>query len=129
MTTYVQTADASDIAPSWPLTSIFDVDMVEGATGAGDFTNSIPATSTRSASFITVANKPNSDAFEDGGTQTVELNVNMGDADFRGKCRMVRVSSTGTILGAKGAFTGVQTLVAGTFTFSPLSPTWTGTET
>lgn len=128
MVTYVETADNSDITPTWPSTSLFDKDMVEGATGSDNFSVSIPASSIRSASFITIANKPNSDAFEDGGTQTVELDVNMGDTDFRGRCRMVRLDSSGNILGVKGAFTSVQTLTPGTFTFLPVSPTWTGTK-
>jgi len=127
MVTYVQTADASDIAPSWPSTSLFDNDMIEGATGNGNFSISVPASTTRAGAFITVANKPNNNAFEDGGTQTVELDVMMGDADVTGKCRCVRVDSGGTILGVKGSFTSTQVMDVSR-TFSPVSPTWTGVE-
>lgn len=123
MTVYVETADNSNITPTWPNTSVFDKDMVEGATGGGNFTVTIPSSATRSASWITIANKPNTDAAEDGGTQTVEVDLNMGDVDITGRCRIVRVDTNGNIE-ESGAFTGTQVMTAGTKTFSPVSPTW-----
>lgn len=124
MATYVETADDSDLAPSWPNTSIFDKDMIEGASGNGNFTVSVPASTTRSASWITVAGKPNNDDWSpDSTSQTVEINLNMGDVDVTGRCRIVRLSSTGTIL-QSGAFTGTQVMDVSR-TFSPVSPVWT----
>ena len=125
MPTYVLTADDSDITPSWPNTSVFDKDMVEGAGGGGNLQASIPASSIRSASFITVANKPNSDAFEDGGTQTAELRVGgNGNMNLRARCRIVMLTLTGFILQSV-SFTDFQTCTANTsFSFSPVAPTW-----
>jgi len=122
MPTYVQTADASDLAPSWANTSVFDTDMVTGATGGGNINVTIDASATRSASFITVSGKPNTDAAEDGGTQTVEIDLSMGDPDFTMKCRIVRLDSSGNIE-ESGSFTGTQVMDASR-TFSPVSPTW-----
>ena len=125
MTTYVATADNSNITPSWANTSVFDKDMIEGATGGGNFTVTIPASSTRSASWITVVGKPNNDDWSpDGTTQTVEIDLNMGDSDVTGDCRIVRLQNDGTIV-ESGNFVGTQVMSAGTKTFSPVSPTWT----
>lgn len=126
MVTYVQTADDSDLTPSWGNTSIFDKDMVEGASGGGNFTVSVPASTTRSAAWITQANEPNNDTWENGGTQTVEIDLNMGDADVTGRCRIVRLDSSGTVL-QSGVFTGTQVMDVSR-TFSPVAPTWTGGE-
>jgi len=124
MTTYVETADASDLAPSWANTSVFDNDMIEGASGGGNFSAVIPAGATRSASFITVAGVPNNDDWTpDSTTQTVEIDLMMGDADITGDCRIVRLSSTGTIL-QSGSFVGTQVMDVSR-TFSPVSPVWT----
>jgi len=127
MATWIETADDSDLTPSWPSASVFDKDMIEGASGAGNFTFSIPASATRSAAFITIAGVPNNNAFEDGGTFTVEIDMNCGDADVDARCRCVRLDASGNILGVKGAFTGFQTMAADR-TFSPVAPTWTGVE-
>ena len=128
MPTYIQKDTASDISPSWPNATQFDVDMSAGTGGTGGNNISLNASEIKSASFITVANKPNSDAFEDGGTQTVEVSPSSAAMTIRIRCRMARLSSTGVILGVKGAFTGFQIVTAGDMTFSPVSPTWTGTE-
>lgn len=124
MVTYVQTADNSDITPTWPNTSLWDKDMVEGATGNGNFSISVPGSSSRSGSWITIANKPNNDDWSpDSTSQTVEIDLMMGDADVDGKCRIVRLSSTGTII-EFGVFTAPQVMDISR-TFSPVSPVWT----
>lgn len=124
MTTYVETADVSDLAPSWANTSLWDNDMVEGASGGGNFSVSVPGSSTRSGSFITVAAKPNNDDWSpDSTSQTVETDLMMGSVDVTGRCRIVRLSPTGTIL-QSGAFTGTQVMDISR-TFSPVSPVWT----
>lgn len=126
MPTYVQTADNSDLTPTWANTSVFDKDMSTGASGNGNFTFTVPASSTRSSAFITLSGIPDSDGWENGGTQTVEIDVNMGDADVTCRCRIVRLNSTGTIL-QSGSFTSTQVMSASR-TFSPVAPTWTGGE-
>lgn len=126
MVTYIESDSNSDLSPSWANTTYFDLEMFDdgGETG-GIFTGSIPASSLRSASFITVAGNPNNDNWEDGGTQTAELNISKGSMNLRGRCRIVRLSSTGTIL-QSGSFTGFQTLDTGAqLTFSPVAPTFT----
>jgi len=127
MATYIYTLDVSDLAPSWPQTTLFDYDMFTGASGAGSTNDSIPGSVLRSASFITLAGVPNNNDFENGGTITIRLDVSMGDPDFRGRCRCVRLDSSGNILGVKGAFTGLQ-VIDQDRTFTPVSPTWTGVE-
>lgn len=125
MPTYIAVDVNSDLSPSWANTTLFDVDMDGSGTGTRNF--SIPSSTSRSASYITLANIPNSDQWEDAGSQTVELDVNSGNMDIRGRCRIVRLSSTGTIL-ESGIFTGFQTLTSGQFSFSPVAPTWSTSE-
>jgi len=127
MVTYVQKDINSDISPSWPNTTEFDLEMSAGLGIDSSIQFTIAASTVISASFITLANKPNNGAFQDGGTQTVEIEVQTAAMNIRMRCRMVKLDSSGTIIGVKGAFTGFQTLQADR-TFSPVSPTWTGTE-
>ena len=127
MVTWICTADDSDLSPSWPNTTTFDKDMVEGASGNGNFTISVGAGLTLSASWITLSGVPNNNAFESGGTFTVEIDMNCGDADITGKCRCVRLDSSGNILGVRGAFTSTQVMDADR-TFSPVAPTWSGVQ-
>lgn len=124
MPTYIETADNSDLSPSWANTTLFNFDMFTGASGGGNTNNTISGGATVSAAFITLAAIPNSDAWESGGTQTVELEVSMGDPDFDCQVRIVRLSDVGVIL-QSGALTAIQTLDQDRI-FSPVAPTWTG---
>lgn len=124
MVTYVERDSNSDLTPAWPNTSLFDKEMIEGAIAVSSFTPNFPVNSTRSGAFISIANKPNNDAMEDGGTQTVEFQVvSGGSMNVSGKCRIVRLDAAGNIE-ESGAFTSTQTLTNGSKTFSPVSPTW-----
>ncbi len=122
MPTYESSNVASDLAPSWPNASLFDNRMsTTESTATQAF--SVPAGTTRSASFITGAGVPNSDAWENGGTQTVGVDISSGDMDVTARCRIVRLDSSGNIQ-ESGAFTATQTMQADR-TYSPVSPTWT----
>lgn len=122
MVTYVQRDSNSDLTPSWSNTSVFDKEMIEGTGGGSSFTFVMDSLATRSAAFISIANKPNNDAMQDGGTQTVELEAIAGGMNITARCRIVRLDAAGNIE-ESGAFTGTQTLQADR-TFSPVSPTW-----
>lgn len=125
MPTYVEKITASDLSPSWPNTTLFDLEMSVG-TGADTSTPlSGMSGAVESASFISLAGVPNNDSWEDGGTQTVEIEVDTQTADIDIRVRIVRLSSTGTIL-QTGSFTAPQDLNAATRTFSPVAPTWSG---
>lgn len=124
MVNYIQKVTASDLSPAWPNTTLFDNEM---SVGVG--TDTFVALSgmsgvVESASFITPAGVPNNDSWEDGGTQTVEIEVDTASADIDVRVRIVRLNSAGVIQ-ESGAFTGTQTLAA-TRTFSPVAPTWSG---
>jgi len=127
MPTYIVKDSSSDLSPSWPNTTQFDALMSTGTGGTGGNAISLTSLQIKSASYITPANIPNSDTFEDSGIQTIEAVVPAGSMNIRARCRMVRLDASGNILGVKGAFTGFQTLQANRI-FSPVSPVWTGTE-
>ena len=124
MATYIQKVDASDLSLSGG-TATRDL-----TTGTGTDTNftANPANGggTETHFFVTIAGVPNSDAWESGGTQTVEVEVDSGDGDIDCDVRIGRCDSSGTILQV-GSFVGVQDMSA-TRSYSPVAPTWTGGE-
>lgn len=126
MVNYIEKVTASDLSPAWPNTTLFDNVMSVGVGTDTFVTLSGMGGVVESASFITPAGVPNSDAWEDGGTQTVEIEVDTASADIDVRVRIVRLNSAGVIQ-ESGSFTGIQTLAA-TRTFSPVAPTWTGPE-
>lgn len=77
--------------------------------------------------WITESGVPNSDMWEDGGTWTVVLNVSAGNFALRGKCRAVRVSSSGTVL-QTGNWNTQKILTAGTKTYTVVNPSWNNAE-
>lgn len=127
MATYIYKVTSSDLAPSWPNTSAFDIVL---STGTGTDTNinvSLDASEIKSAGCITPSGVPNNDAWNDGGTQTVALNLDTMNMNIRARCRVVMLNSTGTII-ESGSFTAYQTCQANRV-FSPDAPTWsTGPE-
>ena len=128
MVNYESDNTNSDLTPSWPNTSIWDVQIVDdGSENTGGQGANLADGAVVSAGQMTVADNPNNDAWEDGGTQTVEAEISSGSMDLRGRCRITKLSSTGTII-ESGSFTGFQTLQAANLTFSPVAPTWSGTE-
>jgi hypothetical protein len=125
MVTYEQSDEASDLSPSWANTTLFDNQMsTSELTSEVNF--SVPAGTTRSASFITPSGVPNSDDWEDAGSWTVEFDVSAGDMDVTCRVRVVRLNSTGTIL-ESGTYTSTQTFQASR-TFTPSAPTWSSSE-
>jgi len=127
MPTYVMKDINSDLSPAWANTLFSaDIEMSAGV-GIDSFRNaSIPSLAIRSFGIILVNGLPNNDAWEDGGTQTVELEIAGGGMNITGKCRIVKLSSTGVII-ESGAFTPTQTMVNDRI-FSPVAPTWAGAE-
>lgn len=126
MPTYIQKEDASDLSPAWANTTQFDNEISAGVGVDSVVTVSLTPLEIKSASFITIANKPNSDVWEDAGTHTVEIELDSANMNIRAKCRIVRLDSLGVIL-ESGAFTAFQTLQADRI-FNPVSPTWVSAE-
>ena len=128
MVNYIASDTNSDLSPSWTDTTIFDKEMVDdGSETTGSSSDSIADGVTRSAGYISEAGNPNNDAFEDGSTQTVELNVTTGSMDLTGRMRIVKLSSTGTVL-QSGTFGGFKTLNPAVVVLDCLAPTWSSTE-
>lgn len=126
MPTYIQKTDASDLTPTWANTSVFDNEMSTG-TGTDTFIAISEMPGTFSASFITPTGVPNNDSWEDGGTYTVEIEVDTTSSDITMDARVVKLSSTGTIIEG-GSFTGSPLTLSGSGSLSPVAPTWSGSE-
>lgn len=124
MPTYIQKTDASDLSLSGGTATR---DLTTG-TGTDTFFSVSPANGggTETHYFVTVANKPNSDSWEDSGSYTVEVEIDTGDADIDCQVRTGRCNSGGTIL-QTGSFTSTQTMDA-TRSFSVTAPAWTNGE-
>lgn len=124
MTTRIQKTDASDLTLAGGTAT-----RVQSA-GAGVDTsfNSAPANGGGQEThfFVTNAGIPNNDAWEDGGTWTVEVEIDSGNASFTCDVRVGRCDSAGNILQV-GSFIGTQAMDV-TRTFSPVAPTWTNGE-
>ena len=124
MPTYIEKTDASDLTLSGgdatrDLTTGTGTDTavtIGPASGGGQETHF----------WVTVAGVPNSDVWEDGGTQTVEIEIDSGDSSFTGDVRVGRCDSSGTIIQV-GSFVGTQALDV-TRSFSPVAPTWEAEE-
>lgn len=123
MPTYVQKITASDLSLGGSATRV-----ISAGTGSDTFWTANPANGggTETHFYVTEPNIPNSDAWENGGTQTVEVEIDAGDSSITCQVRVGRCDSGGTIL-QTGSFTGTQTMDVSR-TFSPVSPTWTGGE-
>lgn len=127
MPTYVEKDISSDLSPVWANTLLFaDIEMSGGAGVDSSRGASIPSTATRSFGIILISGLPNNDAWEDGGTQTVEIEIDVGHMNIDMRCRIVKLDSAGVII-ESGAFTSFQTAQASRV-FSPVAPTWAGAE-
>lgn len=124
MPTYIQKTGASDLTLSGGTATR---DLTAG-TGTDTIFNTAPANAGGQEThfFLTVAGVPNSDSWENGGTQTVEVEIVVGDGDITCNVRIGRCNSSGTILQV-GSFVGTQVMDQ-TRSFSPVAPTWTGGE-
>jgi len=123
MPTYIQKIDASDLSLGGAATRVLSA-------GTGTDTNfvSSPANGggTLTYFFVTDAGTPNSDSWESGGSHTVEIEIDVGNASYTGQVRVGRCNSGGTIL-QQGSFTATQAMDVSR-TFSPTAPTWTGAQ-
>ena len=124
MPTYIQKTTASDLS----LAGATATREMSSGTGADTSFNSAPANAGGQEThfFVTVPNKPNNDDWEDGGTQTVEIEIDTGDAEMTADVRVGRVNAAGTIIQV-GSFVGTQALDIAR-TFSPVAPTWEAEE-
>ena len=118
MPTYIQKTTNSGLSPF----TKFNKEMSAGTGTDTTLVVSLSGNETVSGGFITVADKPNSDAWEDGGTWTVELQLDVGNHQITARCRCVRLDSAGNIE-ETGSYTGTQTMDADR-SFSPVAPTW-----
>lgn len=123
MATYIQKTDNSDVSPFTEFNKV----LSSGTGTDTGVTVSVGALASSDGGWITPSGTPNSDSWESGGTQTVEIELDSGNMSVDGQVRIVRVNSSGTIL-QSGSYTANQTLFGGPLTFSPVSPTWTGGE-
>jgi hypothetical protein len=122
--TYIEKVDASDLTLSGGDATL---DLTTG-TGTDTAVTADPASGggTQTYFWVAVAGVPNSDDWEDGGTQTVEIEIDSGNGSFTGDVRVGRCDSSGTIIQV-GSFIGTQALDV-TRSFSPLAPTWEAEE-
>lgn len=86
----------------------------------GQVNISIGAMLTEAWGWIVEMGLPNSDAWEDSGSQTVELVLSTTNSNIRARCKVVRISPVGTGLD-EGAFTGFQDCSVNR-TFTPTAP-------
>jgi hypothetical protein len=117
----------SDLSPTWNSTTIDDLDL-DFSPGGTATTRlwSIPLSSTRSLGLIWLNGKPNSDVYPSiGFTQYLNLKIATGNMDLRGRIRIHRLNSTGTIQdsGSFGSWVTLSTDIQA----SCNAPTW-GTE-
>lgn len=127
MPTYIEKTTVSDLAPNWSANpTTFDRLISAGLGPDINIDISLAGDETQDGSWITPDNIPNSVSWEDGGTQTVEIEMDVSNMQITARCRIVRLSPTGTILQG-GVFTNSQNLQTDRI-FSPVSPTWTDSE-
>src|SRR3990167_1657635 len=70
---------------------------------------SVVAAGTNTTCWLTANSIPNNAAWADSRTQTVKLDISVGDMNMRARCKVGRTDGTNTIL-QEGAFTAYQTL-------------------
>jgi hypothetical protein len=119
MPTYIQKTTNSDITPSG---NKFAKEMSAGTGTDTGVLVDLTSSQVISGFFFTPSGKPNSDSWENGGTWTVEIEVDSVSPKIDARVRVQRYNSSGT-LQESGNFTASQTL-NGTVSFSPVAPTW-----
>ena len=124
MTSRIEKIDASD------LTLAGGTATREQSAGAGTDTNYSVAPANGGGQethfFVTDAGVPNNDSWENGGTWSVGVEIDSGNALFTCDVRVGRCDASGNILQV-GSFIGTQAMDV-TRVFSPVAPTWTGGE-
>lgn len=123
MPTYIQKNINSDLTPF----TDFNKEMSVGlGTDTSIVVSGLTSSNPQTLGFITPSGVPNSNGWEDDGTWTVELEIDIGSAQVDAKVRCVRLDVSGTIL-QSGAFTATQALGTSRV-FSPVAPAWTDSE-
>lgn len=126
MPTYIQKAGRSDatgaggqasriLEPGTETASTFNVSIASGGANENYF-------------WVTPQGQINSDAWESGGSITIELRTS-GGSNCRARARVARMNRNGTII-QNGTLTAFQTIgaAAATRTFTATVPTWTSAE-
>ena len=122
MPTYIQKTTNSDLSP-------FAEFNREISTGTGTDTGLVVSLSSSelvTGGFITPAGVPNSDDWEDGGTWTVEVEIDSGSHQVTARARVVRLDDVGTVIQV-GSYTSFQILDDNRI-YSPVAPTWEAEE-
>lgn len=132
MANYIHDSVNAHVTPSWPNTTAYDKQMItSGPTGAQvSFTldeADVGPDQIQTGSAITAAGRPNSDAWENAGTWSLDLEVNVGNMNTRARIRAVMLTSTGTIR-EQGTFGSFVTTDAGSMNLTCTAPTWAPTE-
>lgn len=124
MPTYIQKSTTSDLSLGGDGTN-----EISSGTGTDTLLNIDPANAggTITWYFVTPADVPNSDQWEDSGGHTVEIEIDTGDGDITCQVRIGRCDSSGTILEVAASFTATQAMDASR-TFSPTAPAWNDGE-
>ncbi len=123
MPTYIQKTDNSDLSSVF---AEFNKVLSAGTGTDTGITISLTSSEVSAGGFITPAGVPNSDDWEDGGTWTVEIEVDTGNHQITANVRVVRLDDVGNVIQV-GSFIGAQAL-SSTVSFSPVAPTWEAEE-
>lgn len=121
VTTYVQKDIASDI----DLGGVFNLEISEGIGVDGSVVvTTRPVGGAVLGHFISVAGVPNSDDWENGGTWTVEIEVDVGNMDMTLAIAVARFTlGPPASIPQTGVFTAFQNLQMSR-TFNPVAPVW-----
>jgi len=123
MPTYIQKIINSDLTPFADINKEMSVGSgVDTLIAFSGITTSTP----KSFGFITISGVPNSTAWENGGTWTVEIQADISNAQINAQIRCIRLDTSGNIL-QSGVFTAIQSLQVDRI-FNPVVPTWNGAE-
>ncbi len=119
--------DTSDVSPFTESIDFLDTSTEPGYTVVGRSLNS--GVTDEGLGFITLSGVPNSDAWEDGGTNTISFQNNGDNTTCNLSIRIISINSSGTILqtGSYGSPVTMGTSGSNN-TVSCTSPTWSHTE-
>ena len=122
MPTYVQKDVASDVSPY----AEFNLEMSTGTGVDSSVVVSMTGSEVSAGGFIAVTGVPNSDEWEDSGSWTVEIEVDVGAHQIEARCRAVRLNSGGSIL-QSGSFRAAR-ILSPKRVYTMTAPAWTDIE-